>query len=37
MGFLFTEDKVKETIKRKKPKRKTGKRPQNIRTKRKLT
>ncbi len=37
MGFIFTEEKIKEAVKSRKPKRKTGQRPQNIRAKRKLT
>ena len=34
MGFTFTEDKVKEAIKSKKPKRKVGQRPEKINVKR---
>ena len=35
MGFEFTEDKIKEAIKTRKPKRRTGQRPQKINVKRK--
>lgn len=35
MGFVFTEDKIKEVIKTRKPQRKTGQRPQKINVKRK--
>lgn len=35
MGFVFTDDKIKEVVRSRKPKRKTGERPKNIRVKRK--